>query len=463
MRAMWQSLVQFAESPIVQTTSGVVLKAGTATGVSESFEDFVLHGKIDDAITIIDDCMKSGQTAGAAFVAIWLAGFTGLEESTVGKRIFSTGKGLDQQNLTELRGALASIKENPQALAKIELGMRQSFVDDWVGQSIAAGALNTSLVKKASIAAETAQHDLQTVQGTLQQKEFAVGNSINDLDAAVNKMLTSDGTEWEKAKQEVLNCVQSLKARKTELAEVQELVGPRQQTADNANDALLKEQNIVLSGLRIQGEKMYDAQGGAGNEVQEGNGLTTPAAQETNELAETEDNQIDDDDGAKVDLSQEDTKSTVGTKTNDMINEETMEKNELSEGGNTFDEETYSLENNLGDLDWDFVVSKKGETRVEHVKRHLTPMNTREIHGVFYGDPLTIINEAWSQRGKSKKVIEKNGGLIYNIPYENAGYESGYKNTGAQLDYVTIVVMKNTSQIVTAFPSDGEYGKEEGN
>lgn len=300
MRAMWQSLVQFAESPIVQTTSGVVLKAGTATGVSESFEDFVLHGKIDDAIKIVDDCLESGQTAGAAFVAIWLAGFTGLEESTVGKRIFSTGKGLDQQNLAELRGALASIKENPQALAKIELGMRQSFVDDWVGQSIAAGALNTSLVKKASIAAETAQHDLQTVQGTLQQKEFAVGNSINDLDAAMNKMLTSDGMEWEKAKQEVLNCVQSLKAQKTELAEVQELVGPRQQTADNANDALLKEQNIVLSGLRIQGEKMYDAQGGAGNEVQEGNGLTTPAAQETNELAETEnpkDTEISDETG----------------------------------------------------------------------------------------------------------------------------------------------------------------------
>ena len=53
--------------------------------------------------------------------------------------------------------------------------------------------------------------------------------------------------------------------------------------------------------------------------------------------------------------------------------------------------------------------------------------------------------------------------IIYNISYENAGYKSGYKNAGAQLDFVTIVVMRNTSRIVTAFPSNGEYGKVEGN
>lgn len=55
------------------------------------------------------------------------------------------------------------------------------------------------------------------------------------------------------------------------------------------------------------------------------------------------------------------------------------------------------------------------------------------------------------------------GGKIYNIPYKNAGYESGQNNTGAQMDYVTIIIVDGTNDIITAFPSFGDYKKENNN
>lgn len=50
--------------------------------------------------------------------------------------------------------------------------------------------------------------------------------------------------------------------------------------------------------------------------------------------------------------------------------------------------------------------------------------------------------------------------MIYNVPHQNTGYESGYLNTGAQYNYVTIVIVEEEGGIpypATAFPSDGTY------
>ena len=51
------------------------------------------------------------------------------------------------------------------------------------------------------------------------------------------------------------------------------------------------------------------------------------------------------------------------------------------------------------------------------------------------------------------------GGTIYNIPYKNAGYESGYINTGATMDYITIITKENSNELISAFPSFGNYHK----
>ena len=49
-------------------------------------------------------------------------------------------------------------------------------------------------------------------------------------------------------------------------------------------------------------------------------------------------------------------------------------------------------------LNWDAIVSKKGETRVEHIKRHTVQNNSRETHSVFNGNPIDMVNDAWEQR-----------------------------------------------------------------
>ena len=110
-------------------------------------------------------------------------------------------------------------------------------------------------------------------------------------------------------------------------------------------------------------------------------------------------------------------------------------------------------------LNWDAIVSKKGETRVEHIKRHTVQNNSRETHSVFNGNPIDMVNDAWEQRYLVEPISDGIGGTIYNIPYKNAGYESGYINTGAQMDYITIVTLDESADLITAFPSFGDYHK----
>lgn len=110
-------------------------------------------------------------------------------------------------------------------------------------------------------------------------------------------------------------------------------------------------------------------------------------------------------------------------------------------------------------LNWDAIVSKKGETRVEHIKRHTVQNNSRETHSVFNRNPIDMVNDAWEQRHLVEPISDGMGGTIYNIPYKNAGYESGYINTGAQMDYITIVTLDESTDLITAFPSFGDYHK----
>jgi hypothetical protein len=112
---------------------------------------------------------------------------------------------------------------------------------------------------------------------------------------------------------------------------------------------------------------------------------------------------------------------------------------------------------NAGKLNWDKVVSKKGETRIDHVNRHAVPNSKRASHGVFNGDLQDMVNDAWRNREGIIPIEDGMGGTIYNIPYENAGFESGYNNTGLQMDYITIIVVSGTDDLITAFPSFGNY------
>ncbi|BAP61008.1 hypothetical protein MMKA1_08910 [Methanococcus maripaludis KA1] len=108
----------------------------------------------------------------------------------------------------------------------------------------------------------------------------------------------------------------------------------------------------------------------------------------------------------------------------------------------------------LSKLDWDSVVSNKGETRIEHVNLHVkdTTNPYKSTHGIFNGNPVDITNDAWAKKGNIEPIVEGTTD-VYHIPYENAGTQGGKNGNGEQLNQVTIVTKSGTNQIITAYPS----------
>jgi RHS repeat-associated protein len=106
-------------------------------------------------------------------------------------------------------------------------------------------------------------------------------------------------------------------------------------------------------------------------------------------------------------------------------------------------------------LDWS-LVSKKGETRAEHVGLHGTNNLQKPSHGVFYGDPVATTNDAWSIGQRTGVKPTTVGGVdIHVIPRPNSGYSGGFAGQGQNLDTVTIITQQNTNKIITAYPGNG--------
>ncbi len=113
----------------------------------------------------------------------------------------------------------------------------------------------------------------------------------------------------------------------------------------------------------------------------------------------------------------------------------------------------------LGDLNWNAVISSKGETRIDHILKHTIPAPNRVSHGVFNGNAVEMVNTAWRNRSAVNAIDDGMGCSVYNIPYINAGYESGLTNTGEVLNYVTIITKHGTNELISAFPTNGIYPK----
>jgi RHS repeat-associated protein len=106
-------------------------------------------------------------------------------------------------------------------------------------------------------------------------------------------------------------------------------------------------------------------------------------------------------------------------------------------------------------LDWQKVVKQsgknKGETRIQHVRKHNTNNINKPQHGVFEGDGFKITNQAWSQKGNIKP--NSAGGVdVYDIPYKNAGWAGGSMGSGATLNTVRVITVHGTTDLITAYP-----------
>ncbi|WP_433958710.1 hypothetical protein [Cytobacillus horneckiae] len=105
-----------------------------------------------------------------------------------------------------------------------------------------------------------------------------------------------------------------------------------------------------------------------------------------------------------------------------------------------------------GKLDWSIIKRATGETRVEHVMKHGKNDLQKKEHGVFYGNPIDKVNDAYMNKGNIKPVSQ--GGIDkYTIPYPNAGYAGGYGGQGQNLNNIMIITRKGTNKIITGYPS----------
>jgi len=91
-----------------------------------------------------------------------------------------------------------------------------------------------------------------------------------------------------------------------------------------------------------------------------------------------------------------------------------------------------------------------------HVELHGLDNLQKASHGIFYGDPVSRVNEAWTIGQKlGIQPVTVNGADIRVIPRPNAGYAGGFTGQGQNLDTLTIVTKAGTNKIITGFPGNG--------
>ena len=107
-------------------------------------------------------------------------------------------------------------------------------------------------------------------------------------------------------------------------------------------------------------------------------------------------------------------------------------------------------------LDWS-IVSKSGETRADHIVDQHGDLNlNKPIQGVFYGDPVSTVNDAWNTVQQTGIQPVTSGGTdIYVVPRSNSGYAGGYTGQRQNLNSVTIITLRGTNRVITAFPGNG--------
>lgn len=108
-------------------------------------------------------------------------------------------------------------------------------------------------------------------------------------------------------------------------------------------------------------------------------------------------------------------------------------------------------------LDWSIVSKKTGETRAAHVAAQHGNLNLQKpLQGVFYGDAVSTIDDAWAIGQRLGVKPERVGNVdIYLVPRPNSGYAGGFSGQRQNLSTVTIICEGGTNRIITGFPGNG--------
>ena len=111
-----------------------------------------------------------------------------------------------------------------------------------------------------------------------------------------------------------------------------------------------------------------------------------------------------------------------------------------------------------------FMRGKDAETLEDVIMDQIEEIRNLKAEDRAAKDSIRTLNRNFRASFQKFGMVKYNafqgmGGSIYNIPYKDAGYESGYINTGVKLDYITIITKDKSTVLITAFPSLGNYQK----
>jgi hypothetical protein len=110
-----------------------------------------------------------------------------------------------------------------------------------------------------------------------------------------------------------------------------------------------------------------------------------------------------------------------------------------------------------GDLDWTRISPRTGGDAAAHVmENHGSLSFTKPNQGVFYGDPVTTIEDAWRiAQGSGLAPMTAGNRDYYVVPRPNSGYAGGMGGQLENFNHVTIITEAGTTRVVTGYPSGG--------
>lgn len=118
---------------------------------------------------------------------------------------------------------------------------------------------------------------------------------------------------------------------------------------------------------------------------------------------------------------------------------------------------TFGKAANRAPLDFSRISVRTGGDAAEHiVQNHGTLSVTKPNQGVFYGDPVATVEDAWNIANKSGLEPFTIGNRdFYVVPRPNSGYAGGMGGQLEPFHHVTIITETGSSRLVTGYPSGG--------
>ncbi len=114
---------------------------------------------------------------------------------------------------------------------------------------------------------------------------------------------------------------------------------------------------------------------------------------------------------------------------------------------------------------YEYIIDKLDEetfdeqNRIKHISKHMRDNKSKKQHGVFIKDPFKMLEDIKQQMNEENKKIGYMAD-IYVIKSEKCGYAGGKEGDRHQLDYVTVITLPNSRDLITMFPSDNIFELE---